>query len=121
MAQVREYPGAKLLAVTDGDTITVSLDLGFNLTLAPVHIRLHGLDAPEKSAPEGQLVCDWLTERLKDGRPLLVRTFSSADKYGRCLAIVFVGDSNINEEMIQLGLARPYSGQGLKPWPKQGG
>ncbi|MFM7511830.1 MAG: hypothetical protein ACKO3F_00420, partial [Cyanobium sp.] len=41
-----EYRIKALLALIDGDTLDLDLDLGFSLVLRQ-RVRLHGLDAPE--------------------------------------------------------------------------
>ena len=49
------------------------------------------------------------------------------DRYGRTLGVVFVGDKNVNLEMVKVGLAevyrgRPAKGLDLKPyWDAESG
>ncbi len=94
--------------VYDGDTVTVVIDLGFNIDFGELTLRLHGIDAPEMRGPEkieGRKSRDWLRERLV-GREFIVQTIRDRKgKYGRYLAIIWVDGVNVNEEMVQLGLA----------------
>ena len=41
------------IRVVDGDTLEGDIDLGFNVELKSVKVRLSGIDCPEKSTPEG--------------------------------------------------------------------
>ncbi len=94
--------------VYDGDTVTVTIDLGFNIDFGELTLRLHGIDAPEMRGPEkveGRKSRDWLRERLA-GREFIVQTIRDRKgKYGRYLAIIWVDGVNVNEEMVRLGLA----------------
>ncbi len=94
--------------IYDGDTITVTIDLGFNINFGELTLRLHGIDAPEVRGAEkeaGRKSRDWLRERLKD-REFIVQTIRDRKgKYGRYLAIIWVDGVNVNEEMVALGLA----------------
>ncbi len=94
--------------VYDGDTVTVTIDLGFNIDFGELTLRLHGIDAPEMRGPEkieGRKSRDWLRERLA-GREFIVQTIRDRKgKYGRYLAIIWIDGINVNEEMVQLGLA----------------
>jgi len=47
MFEKRFYYGANLVKVIDGDTIDVSIDLGFKIS-QEVRLRLARIDAPEK-------------------------------------------------------------------------
>jgi micrococcal nuclease len=94
--------------IYDGDTITVVIDLGFNIDFGELTLRLHGINAPEMRGAEkeaGRKSRDWLRARLKD-REFIVQTIRDRKgKYGRYLAIIWVDGVNVNEEMVQLGLA----------------
>ena len=62
------------------------------------------------NAPEGKLTdaAAWLTQQLPVGLEVVVETKKTQEKYGRWLVTVFVGDRNLNEELVGLGLAIPY-------------
>ncbi len=94
--------------VYDGDTVTVTIDLGFTINFGELTLRLYGINAPEMRGPEkveGRKSRDWLRQRLA-GREFIVQTIRDRKgKYGRYLAIIWVDGVNVNEEMVRLGLA----------------
>ena len=109
---------AIVLSVHDGDTMTLSLNLGFEVQFKLV-VRLAGIDTPElkgKTKPAAVRSRDRLKE-LVAGGAVTVRTFKdSQEKYGRYLAEVYVPgvERSVNQILVDEGLAVPYSG-GKKP------
>ena len=113
----------KINRVVDGDTIDVTLDLGFNLTKKE-RVRIAGVDTPEKrtrNLEEKALGIDatnWmkekLTETIKGEDELTIRTelVGGVGKYGRLLGWRYVGEADIslNEQMITEGYAWAYDG-----------
>ena len=109
--------------VVDGDTIDVTIDLGFDL-YKKERVRVAGVDTPEKrtkNLEEKALGLDataWLKSKLeetiKGDEELIVRTElkGGVGKYGRLLGWLYVGDSDIslNEQMITEGYAHAYDG-----------
>jgi len=109
--------------VVDGDTIDVTLDLGFSLTKKE-RVRIAGVDTPEKRTrdPEEKILgidaTNWmkekLTETIKGDEELVIRTElkGGVGKYGRLLGWLYVGDDDfsLNEQMITEGYAWPYDG-----------
>jgi len=113
----------KINRVVDGDTIDVTIDLGFDL-YKKERVRVAGVDTPEKrtrNLEEKELGIDatnWLKAKL-DGAiagddELTIRTELSGGvgKYGRLLGWLYIGDGNVslNEEMITQGYAWSYDG-----------
>ena len=113
----------KINKVVDGDTIDVTIDLGFDL-YKKERVRVAGVDTPEKrtrNLEEKALGIDatnWLKEKL-DGAiagddELTIRTELSGGigKYGRLLGWLYIGDGDVslNEEMIKQGYAWEYDG-----------
>ena len=109
--------------VVDGDTIDVTIDLGFDL-YKKERVRVAGVDTPEKRTrdlEEKELGIDatnWLKEKL-DGAisgddDLVIRTelVGGMGKYGRLLGWLYIGDStsSLNEQMIEEGYAWEYDG-----------
>lgn len=106
-------------AVVDGDTVDLTLDLGFRISVRD-RFRLYGpdptgsfgLDAPELSTPEGKEAKDWLAARLA-GADLVVRTVKDRrEKYGRPLAVLYALSTesgivwkNVNAELLTAGHA----------------
>ena len=113
----------KIDKVLDGDTIDVTIDLGFDL-YKKERVRIAGVDTPEKrtrNLEEKELGIDatnWLKKQLKDvldgDDELIVRTelVGGTGKYGRLLGWLYVGDEqlSLNEQMITQGYAHAYDG-----------
>ena len=113
----------KIDKVLDGDTIDVTIDLGFDL-YKKERVRVAGVDTPEKrtrNLEEKALGIDatnWLKKELKDvldgDDELIVRTelHGGVGKYGRLLGWLYVGDEelSLNEQMINQGYAHAYDG-----------
>ena len=109
--------------VLDGDTIDVTIDLGFDL-YKKERVRVAGVDTPEKRTRDleekelGIHATNWLKEKL-DGAisgddDLVIRTelVGGVGKYGRLLGWLYIGDSalSLNEQMIEEGYAWAYDG-----------
>ena len=90
----------KVVAVTDGDTITVLVEQ------RQVKVRLNGIDAPERRQPFGVKSREALAALVHE-KDVRVET-SGEDRYGRTLGTVFVGECNVNREMVRNGLAWHY-------------
>ena len=113
----------KINKVVDGDTIDVTIDLGFDL-YKKERVRIAGVDTPEKrtrNLEEKALGIDatnWLKAKLVDAiagdDELTIRTELSGGigKYGRLLGWLYIGDSelSLNEKMITEGYAHAYDG-----------
>ena len=99
---------AKVIDVYDGDSIKVEIDLGFGVHQTPVTLRLYGLNAPEvrgAQRQEGLVSRDWLRAKIL-GEKVTIKTIrDKKGKYGRYLAVVFLGDQNINDQLVAEGLA----------------
>ena len=109
--------------VLDGDTIDVTIDLGFDL-YKKERVRVAGVDTPEKRTRDkeekalGIDATNWLKtkleETIKGDEELLIRTElkGGVGKYGRLLGWLYVGDASIslNELMIEEGYAWAYDG-----------
>ena len=109
--------------VVDGDTIDVTIDLGFDL-YKKERVRVAGVDTPEKrtrNLEEKALGLDataWINDHLEgaiDGDDdLIIRTEldGGVGKYGRLLGWLYIGDATVslNEKMIDEGYAWAYDG-----------
>ena len=109
--------------VVDGDTIDVTIDLGFDL-LKKERVRVAGVDTPEKRTRDleekalGLDATKWLKEKLettlRGDSELSVRTelVGGVGKYGRLLGWLYIGDAelSLNEQMITEGYAWAYDG-----------
>ena len=113
----------KIDKVVDGDTIDVTIDLGFDL-FKKERVRIAGVDTPEKRTrdlEEKALGLDatyWMKKQLEDtiagDEELIIRTELKGGhgKYGRLLGWLYVGDDalSLNEQMITEGYAWSYDG-----------
>ena len=109
--------------VLDGDTIDVTIDLGFDL-YKKERVRVAGVDTPEKRTrdlEEKALGLDatyWLKQKLEDTisgeDELTIRTElkGGVGKYGRLLGWLYIGEDTVslNEQMITEGYAWEYDG-----------
>lgn len=91
---------AKVVSVTDGDTINVLRDG------KQVKIRLYGIDCPEKGQDYGQKARD-LTSALVAGRNVEIEQ-KDTDRYGRTVGLVKVDGQSLNELIVQNGYAWVY-------------
>ena len=113
----------KINKVVDGDTIDVTIDLGFDLAKKE-RVRIAGIDTPEKRTRDleekalGLDATAWmkkhLEETIKGDDELTIRTElkGGMGKYGRLLGWLYVGESDVslNEQMIAEGYAWEYDG-----------
>jgi micrococcal nuclease len=109
--------------VLDGDTIDVTIDLGFDL-YKKERVRVAGVDTPEKRTKDleekalGLDATVWLQEKLEGAiegdDDLVIRTelVGGMGKYGRLLGWLYIGDEEVslNEQMITEGYAWAYDG-----------
>ena len=109
--------------VVDGDTIDVTIDLGFDL-YKKERVRVAGVDTPEKRTKDdeekalGYDATHWLEDKLNGAitgdDDLVIRTelVGGVGKYGRLLGWLYIGDAEVslNEQMITEGYAWAYDG-----------
>ena len=109
--------------VVDGDTIDVTIDLGFEL-YKKERVRVAGIDTPEKRTRDleekalGIDATNYLKKKLEDtiagDDELTIRTElkGGMGKYGRLLGWLYIGEDvvSINEQMIDEGYAWCYDG-----------
>ena len=115
-----EYRVKKLIAVIDGDTIDVDIDLGFDISLMK-RVRMAGIDTPESRTSDkfektlGLEAKEYLKKHIKDATSIVIKTElpDSSEKYGRILGWIYVdgGTKSINETMIEDGYAWGYMGE----------
>ena len=114
----------KIDKVLDGDTIDVTIDLGFDL-YKKERVRVAGVDTPEKRTRDleekalGIDATNWLKKKLEDtiagdGDELTIRTelVGGTGKYGRLLGWLYINEDavSLNEQMIEEGYAWAYDG-----------
>mgnify|MGYP003118133685 FL=1 len=103
--------------IVDGDTIDISIDLGFDLTKKE-RVRLAGIDTPEtrtknpKEKEMGYQATEFLEMHLMEATKLTVKTEKDG-KFGRMLGWLYKSEkdvTSINETMIDEGYAWAYDG-----------
>jgi micrococcal nuclease len=109
---------ATVIRVYDGDTMTVDIDLGFNIVLRNIKLRLLGINTPELRG--GTKITKSYARKARDfvrekclGKEIYIQS-SGKGKYGRWLAEVWHIEDNqrssksINDLLLESNLAEPY-------------
>tara|TARA_R100001129_G_scaffold186495_1_gene178460 strand:+ start:37 stop:456 length:420 start_codon:yes stop_codon:yes gene_type:complete len=113
-----EY-NCEILRVVDGDTVDVSIDLGFDISYKS-RVRLYGIDTPESRTRDkdekarGLMSKEYLIDELSKGQVVIKTHKDKKGKFGRVLGEMYVGDRNINLMMVDDFLAVEYKGQSKK-------
>ena len=117
-----EY-NATVIDIVDGDTITVDIDLGFNVKLTNQKVRLLGVDTPESRTSDkiekvfgiaSKEYCKKFIDECKD-KTVVIRTYlsDSEEKFGRLLGEIINPTTKkiLNEELIKNNYAVKYLGE----------
>jgi endonuclease YncB( thermonuclease family) len=101
----------KVVAIADGDTFTMLVNN------EQTKIRLHGIDCPEKAQDFGSVAKEFLSGYVF-GKVVTVREMD-IDRYGRTIGMVTIDGVNVNERMLEAGLAWHYKTYDKNPaWAK---
>ncbi|MCK5614909.1 thermonuclease family protein [Candidatus Pacearchaeota archaeon] len=109
--QIVEDFRAKVIKVTDGDTIRVS---------APIRdfdfpIRLADIAAPEMNEG-GEESRDWLADRILGLEVMVEIDFNNrVGRYGRLIGTIISFGLNINEQSLMAGMSVPFGTHELIP------
>lgn len=106
------YQNVEVIRVVDGDTVRLSVDLGFNLRHVS-NFRLDGIDSAEKwqeGGPKALMHLQVLLDETIDHYGGLEVDVTKKDKYGRWLVVLRRSKDrdSINDRMITEGYAKPY-------------
>ena len=93
------YEG-KVVKIADGDTLTLLVDNEQH------RIRLSDIDTPERKQPFGARAKQALSELAFGKQARVVKV--TVDRYGRIVGRVYVGDLNVNLELVAQGFAWVY-------------
>ena len=99
---------ATITKITDGDTVQAVTPEGTKLK-----VRLYGIDAPETAKrkipgePFGSDARDYLTSLV--AQKAVQVEIRDIDRYRRMVAVLWLGEKNINLEMINAGMAEAYA------------
>ena len=103
--------------VVDGDTVDVTIDLGFKI-FHKARVRLYGIDTPESRTRDkdekarGLLAKSYIVVKVESTENIIIRTKKDAKgKFGRILGELIVDNTNLNEAMISKHLGVDYYGQ----------
>lgn len=99
---------ATVVSVYDADTVTVDVDLGFNIWVKGEKVRLARINAPEvrgKERPQGLVSRDWLRERLLNKDVIIETKKDKKGKFGRYIVEIHLDGVCINDQLVQEGLA----------------
>jgi micrococcal nuclease len=91
----------KVVSVADGDTLTLLAD-----GTTQVRVRLHGIDAPERGQPFNRRSKDELSS-LVFGKVVTVESLGE-DRYDRTIGRVRVGGIDVNQHLVEQGMAWHY-------------
>lgn len=89
-----------VINVADGDTFTMLVNN------EKIKIRLYGIDCPERKQDFYSVAKTFLTDLVK-GETVSIEEIDT-DRYGRVVGIVTVDGVNVNEALLQAGLAWHY-------------
>jgi len=102
---------ARCTSVYDGDSVTLDIDLGFNIVMHNQKIRLLGINTPEVRGSDrldGLISRDRLRELIEGKDIIMVSHRDKSGKYGRWLATIYANETNVNQLLIDEGLAEIY-------------
>lgn len=91
----------KVVSIADGDTFTILLEDN-----KQVKVRLHGIDCPEKKQDFGQVAKQYLSNLIYN-KVVVVKELD-IDRYGRTIGMVLIEGTNVNEKLLESGLAWHY-------------
>lgn len=91
----------RIVGITDGDTVKLQ-----TANKQEIRVRLYGIDSPEQDQPHGKEATKALAKLLRQQQ--VTAEVIDTDRYGRLVARLFVGQDEINHEMIKQGHAWFY-------------
>jgi len=103
------YP-AVVASIHDGDTMTLDLDLGFNITFRS-NCRVYGINAPELATQAGKDALAYAETLIHPGDKVTVLSHGW-DKYGGRFdgSVTLPDGRDFATEMLTAGQAVPFKG-----------
>ncbi len=105
---------AVVVRVIDGDTVVADIDLGFNIWLRGEHLRLYGVQAPERGAKGARRAAAALRASV-EGRTIHICTHKmkrldreARGSFGRYLVSIYRDGENVNDWLIDEEFAQPF-------------
>ena len=108
-----EYRVKSVDRVVDGDTVDVTLDLGFGI-FKKERVRIAGIDTPEKRTLNlkekrlGRDATEYTEKWFSDGE-IIIRT-EKEGKYGRLIGLGYKDEECFNHQIVEDGFAFVYDG-----------
>ena len=92
----------------DGDTVEFYVDLGFD-TLRVEKIRFLGVDTPERGEDGYKKAKFFVQDALSTCENVIIETSKDhVGKFGRYLATIYYDGKNLNQELLNKGMAKPF-------------
>jgi len=98
-------------SVYDGDTVTVDIDLGFNVLLLGQKIRLSRINTPEIKGDQrsaGLQSRDAVRSMILNKNVIIKTSQDKKGKYGRWLGEIWIDQICLNDWLLNEGLAEEY-------------
>ena len=96
-SQEQENSG-RVVGISDGDTFTL-----LTSDKQQIKVRLSEIDAPEKAQPFGTRSRQALSDLIFSKDFLVIQ--DDIDRYGRLVGQVYIGNTHVNRNMVQDGMA----------------
>jgi len=110
--QLTEDFTAKVIKVTDGDTIRVTIeDRNFSFP-----VRFANIAAPELKEEGGKESQSWLEDQILGEEVDIKLTKTRVEKWGRLLAEVFFLGMNLGQMSMDFGFSVPWESRGGLEW-----
>jgi endonuclease YncB( thermonuclease family) len=121
MGHAEDLHHVEYVKAYDGDTITVNVP-GLPMVFGQhLRVRFADVDTPEikgqcdREKTLAVLARDYVDQRLRKAKAIVLHNVK-ADRYFRIDATVLVDGKNLNQELLEAGLARPYDGGKRESW-----
>lgn len=103
MGSAVEYSG-RVVGISDGDTLTLLVPDG--TSFKQLKIRLAEIDTPESAQPYGQKAKQALSDLAYNKQARVA--VQDTDRYGRIVGRVYIGNLDVNAELVKSGSAWVY-------------
>lgn len=113
--------GVEVVTVYDGDTFSCNIKNYPELIGKNISIRIAGIDTPEKNDDRPEIrelamkARKYVIDRLASAKEIELRNVRRG-KYFRIIAEVWLDGKCLADELLELKLARPYSGGKRTRW-----
>lgn len=92
---------AEVVRVIDGDTFVALVDLGFYASIL-IHVRLHGVDAPELRSSAGPAARAFLVD-LVERKRVTIESFHDDRSFERWVCDCWLGGQGVAQKIIDAG------------------